>query len=100
MFYVLKILIEIVKNAFNNQGEHILFSIELREKLLENNKNSGNIQGRLKYKTAVNLNCCMPVKVDEYASINMTVCHVRVSEWIHSLWLPECQGTPCSKQFS
>ena len=25
-------------------------------------------------------------------------CHVRVSEWIHMLYLPECQGTPCSKQ--
>ena len=25
-------------------------------------------------------------------------CHIRVSEWIHILWLPECQGTPCSKQ--
>ena len=25
-------------------------------------------------------------------------CHVRLSEWIHTLYLPECQGTPCSKQ--
>ena len=25
-------------------------------------------------------------------------CHVRVSEWILILQLPECQGTPCSKQ--
>ena len=25
-------------------------------------------------------------------------CHVRVSEWIHTLYLPECQGTLCSKQ--
>ena len=25
-------------------------------------------------------------------------CDVRVSEWIHTLHLPECQGTPCSKQ--
>ena len=24
--------------------------------------------------------------------------HVRVSEWIHTLYLPECQGTSCSKQ--
>ena len=24
-------------------------------------------------------------------------CHVRVWEWIHTLQLPECQGTPCSK---
>ena len=24
-------------------------------------------------------------------------CHVRVSEWIHSLYLPECQRTLCSK---
>ena len=25
-------------------------------------------------------------------------CHVCFSEWIHTLQLPECQGTPCSKQ--
>ena len=25
-------------------------------------------------------------------------CHVRVSEWIYTLYFPECQGTPCSKQ--
>ena len=25
-------------------------------------------------------------------------CHVRVSEWIRTLYLPECQGTPCSKK--
>ena len=25
-------------------------------------------------------------------------CHVHVSERIHALQLPECQGTPCSKQ--
>ena len=25
-------------------------------------------------------------------------CHVRVSEWIHTLYLSECQGTSCSKQ--
>ena len=25
-------------------------------------------------------------------------CHVRVSEWIHTLLFPECLGTPCSKQ--
>ena len=25
-------------------------------------------------------------------------CHVRVSEWIHTLSLPACQGTSCSKE--
>ena len=25
-------------------------------------------------------------------------CHVRVSAWIHTLKLPECQGTSCSNQ--
>ena len=25
-------------------------------------------------------------------------CYVRISESIHTLYLPECQGTPCSKQ--
>ena len=24
-------------------------------------------------------------------------CHVRISKWIHTLYLPEFQGTPCSK---
>ena len=24
-------------------------------------------------------------------------CHVPISEWIHSLYLSECQGTLCSK---
>ena len=24
-------------------------------------------------------------------------CHVRISEWIYTLYLPEYQGTPCSK---
>ena len=27
-------------------------------------------------------------------------CKIRVSEWIHTLQLPECQGTPCSKLFA
>ena len=27
-------------------------------------------------------------------------CHVRIWDWIHTLQLPECQGTPCSKQAS
>ena len=25
-------------------------------------------------------------------------CHVRISEWTHTLYLPECKGTLCSKQ--
>ena len=25
-------------------------------------------------------------------------CQVRISEWIHTLYLPKCQGTPCSIQ--
>ena len=25
-------------------------------------------------------------------------CHLRISEWIHTLYLLECQGTPCWKQ--
>ena len=28
----------------------------------------------------------------------MFLCHVHVSNWTHTLWLPECQGTPCPKQ--
>ena len=40
--------------------------------------------------------------VSTYLYGNMTLCflscHVRVSEWIPTLYLPECQWTPCSKQ--
>ena len=25
-------------------------------------------------------------------------CHIRISEWIYTPYLPECQGIPCSKQ--
>ena len=38
-----------VKNSSKNT-----FSFEVREKLLENNKNSGKTQGKIKYRTAVN----------------------------------------------
>ena len=33
-----------IKNPFSNQEKNILFSFELREKVLENNKNSGKIK--------------------------------------------------------
>ena len=28
----------------------------------------------------------------------LLTCHVHVSKWIYTLYLPECQGAPCSKQ--
>ena len=28
----------------------------------------------------------------------LLLCHLRVSEWIYTLQLPECQGSLCSKQ--
>ena len=37
------------------RGKHVLFSLEIREKVLENNKNSGKTQAKLKYKTALSL---------------------------------------------
>ena len=35
-----------------------------------------------------------------YSAFNCMLfsCHVRLSEWIHTLYLLECQGTSCSKQ--
>ena len=33
-----------------------------------------------------------------YLDCMLLSCRVRVSEWIHTLFLPKCQGTPCSKQ--
>ena len=40
------------------------------------------------------------VSIYMYGSLNSILlsCQVRISEWIHTLYLPECQGTPCSKQ--
>ena len=34
----------------------------------------------------------------EFVDCIFLSCHVPISEWIHTLYLPECQGTPCSKQ--
>ena len=28
----------------------------------------------------------------------LSPCHTWALEWIYTLYLPECQGTPCSKQ--
>ena len=28
----------------------------------------------------------------------LSSCHVRIWDWMHTVHLPECQGTPCSKQ--
>ena len=33
-----------------------------------------------------------------YTNCIFLSCHVRVLEWFHTLWLPECQWTPCWKQ--
>ena len=40
------------------------------------------------------------IKITVSASFNcmFLLCHVRVSEWIYTLRLPECQGAPCLKQ--
>ena len=40
-----------------------------------------------------------PQSAKRYIFIYMLLsCHVHVSEQIHTLYLPECQGTSCSKQ--
>ena len=40
------------------------------------------------------------VSTYQYAAFDCMLlpCHLRVFEWIHTLQLPECQGTPCCKQ--
>ena len=43
------------------------------------------------------------IKIDKKSYKNIIDCmflsfHVRISEWNHTLYLSECQGTPCSKQ--
>ena len=30
--------------------------------------------------------------------LKMLILNVRISEWVHTLYFPESQGTPCSKQ--
>ena len=38
------------------------------------------------------------IKRDLKDSLFVLLCHVRVSEWVYTVYLPKCQGTPCSKQ--
>ena len=47
--------------------KHMLLSFELREKVFENNKNSGKTQGKLKYNTAVNLAVVLIVCVKSFS---------------------------------
>ena len=43
------------------RGKYILFLFELREKVLENNKNLRKTQGKVKYKTAVIPECTINI---------------------------------------
>ena len=49
-------------------------------------------------KVAKWLSCVMSTYLYGAFDCMLLSCHVRLSEWIHTLYLPECQGTPCSKQ--
>ena len=46
----------------------------------------------------IELRCeCLSVRCIWLYILSCLPCHVRVSEWIYTLWLPECQGTPWYK---
>ena len=64
------------KNSSNNEGKKNTFSFEVREKLLENNKNSGKTQGKKKYRTAVN-----PASVSfvDFEKVNFS--------WVDGCWI-------------
>ena len=38
------------------------------------------------------------IDLHKFADCMFLLCHVRISEPIHTLWLPECQGPLCLKQ--
>ena len=44
------------------------------------------------------LNCVLSTYLHSAFDCMFLSCHVRVSWWIHTLYLTECQGTPSSKQ--
>ena len=44
------------------------------------------------------LSCVVSTFLDGAFDCMCLSCHVRISEWTHTLYLLECQGTPCSKQ--
>ena len=49
-------------------------------------------------KLAKRLGCVVGTYLYSRFDCILLSCHVRVSEWLHALYLLECQGTPCSKQ--
>ena len=44
------------------------------------------------------LNCVLRTYLYGAFDCMLLSCHIPVSEWLHTLYLPQCQGTPCSKQ--
>ena len=38
------------------------------------------------------------IQIFSFPNCMFLSCHVRVSKWIHTPYLPQCQRTPCSKQ--
>ena len=49
-------------------------------------------------KLAKRLSCVVSTYLSGAFDSIFLLCHIHVLEWILTLWLPECQGTPCLKQ--
>ena len=49
-------------------------------------------------KLAKSLSCVQSTYLQTVFDCMFLSCHVRVSWWIHTLYLPQCQGTPCWKK--
>ena len=87
------------------------FKVRVRqsEKLLSNDLSDCNgtqTHHHLVHKQTLNhlaklakwLSCVVSTYLYNACDCMFLSCHVHVSEWIHTLQLPECQETPCLKQ--
>ena len=49
-------------------------------------------------KLAKRLSCVVSTYLYGAFDCMLLSCHLQIIDWIYTLYLPECQGTPCSKQ--
>ena len=61
-----------VKNPSNNLGKTYPFHLNLGKKYLKTKK-TRKTREKIKYKTAVNPDCCAPVSADKCTSISLNI---------------------------
>ena len=85
VFYkvILSLLMDMIKYSQSTQSNKFAISLQYLEKEVRNGVQFLHVHKHQNFDT---LDCMF------------LSCHVHISEWIHTLYLPECQGTPCSKQ--